>query len=224
MTRLFNSSARAVCLVATTLLAACVNGGDTTAVSSGPFYTITTSVSDSVKFPVGSVVSVRSTITHDAAAVLAAPVGWTVKEGGGSVNVASATTDTLGHATVLWTLGDTAGINTLIIATTDRADTLSVITTIGDPAYVVAVGLDSSLTAVGGSTTLQARVTDKLGNNVPNVPISWTTLRGTLSAAVVPSDSKGISAVTFSATAPGNYFVTAELAGRATHIFHVLVQ
>ncbi len=196
----------------------------TTEASNGPFYSVSASIADSTKFPAGSTVLVRASVTHQSAAVFAAAVGWAVTAGGGTVSAATTSTDTLGQSSVVWTLGDNAGVNTLIIGTTDGADTVSVIGEVGDPSYVQAVGLDSTLTAVGASATLQARVTDATGNNVPGVPISWTTIRGTLSAAVVPSDANGISTVTFSATAPGNYFITAELAGRASHIFHVLVQ
>lgn len=196
----------------------------TTAVSNGPFYSISTSVADNATFPAGSVIAVRATITHDAAVVLAAPVGWTVKEGGGSVSLATSTTDTLGQTSILWTLADSAGVNTLIIATTDRADTLSVVGTVGDPSYVNAVGADSTSTAAGAAATLQARVTDRTGNNVPGTAIEWTATGGTLSASTATSDASGISQVSFSAPAPGSYFVTATLPGRATHIFQIVVQ
>jgi hypothetical protein len=220
--RLF-SKARVIALAACALVAACMNDGPTE-LPSGPFYTITTSVANSTEFPVGSVVPVRASITHDSVVVFSAPVGFTVKDGGGTVSLASTTTDTLGHASVLWTLGDTAGVNTLIIATTDRADTVSVIAVLGEPAYVLAVGRDSTTAGVGVPVTLQVRVTDRTGNNVPQTPINWTATGGTLSAASAPTDPNGISQVTFSASAPGDYFVTAELPGKATHIYQVVVQ
>jgi hypothetical protein len=210
-------------LAATALSAACM-GTDATAVSNGPFYALSVSVPDSTRFPAGTAVSVRTTVTHDDAPVLAAPIGWTVKEGGGSVNLAAAVTDTLGQATILWTLGDTAGINTLIIATADRADTLSVIAVIGDPAYVLAVGNDSKSAAVGENVVLQARVTDKAGNNVPGATIGWSTSNASLSAPSGATDANGIAQVTFNASTPGTYFVTATLANRATHIFQIVVQ
>lgn len=222
LTKLFGR-ARVTFLAGAAFLTACMNTG-TTEVSDGPFYTIAVSVADSAKFEAGSVIVVRATLTHEAATVFAAPVGWTVTEGGGTASAVSSATDSLGQASILWKLGSTAGRNTLIVATTDRADTLSVIGVIGDPSYVLPVGADSTTAATGAVVTLQARVTDGIGNNVPAAVVNWTATGGTLSAGSAASDANGVSQVTFSAATPGDYFVTATLPGRASHIYQIVVQ
>jgi hypothetical protein len=207
-----------------TFIAACVNGS-TTEVPKGPFYTITLSVADSTSFPAGSAISVRATITHEAAAVNAVPVGWGVKKGDSTTVVKTTVTDTLGQTTFVWTLADTAGVNTLFIGTAnDRADTLIVIGAVGKPAAILPVGLDSIKVAVRSPVTLQVRVTDRPGNNVVGTAVNWSTTGGTLSASTVPTATGGISQVTFSAATAGNYFVTAELPNQGTHTYQIVVQ
>jgi hypothetical protein len=203
-------------------LAACVNGTATEA-TTGPFYSIALSVADSTSFPAGSIVSVRATVTHQAAAVAAAAVGWAVKTGDTTAKVKTTTTDTLGQTSFLWVLADTAGLNTLVVASGDRADTLHIIGAVGKPVYILAVGADSVTGSVGVTVTLQARVTDGVGNNVVGTAVNWTTTGGPSQPATIPTGAGGISQIGYSYPTAGTYFVTAELPGQGTHIFTIVV-
>lgn len=209
-------------LAAATAAAGCVNG--TSEPTTGLFYTIKSSIADSTQFPAGSIVVVRATVTHDGTPLLAAPVGWGVKGGGGIVHPLTSLTDSLGVTSVQWVLGDTAGVNTLIMVSGDASDTLTVLGVVGTPINIVAVGFDSTTAAVGAPVTVQARVTDRVGNNAANATVNWTTSGGSISASTVPTTSDGISQVTFTAATPGSYFVTAELPGQATHTYQIVVQ
>jgi hypothetical protein len=196
----------------------------TTEVSSGPFYTITASVADSTKIAAGSIVVVRATVKHETTAVANAAVGWLVKAGGGKVNVTTTATDTLGQTSVQWLLSDSTGINTLIMGSGDAADTISVIAVVGTPVYLLAVGIDSVNTTVGTTVTLQARVTDRVGNNVVGTAVNWVTTGGAVTPATIPTVTGGISQVGYSYPTAGTYFVTATLPGQATHTYTIVVR
>ena len=222
LTTLFRRG-RLLVLAAAAIVTACVNG-TTTEATTGPFFTIDLSVADSTSFAAGSIISVRATVTHEAAPVSAAAVGWAVKTGDTTAKVKTTATDTLGQTSFLWVLADTAGVNTLIVGTGDRTDTLHVIGIVGPPAYLLAVGVDSIATTVGATTTLKARVTDRVGNNVVGAVVKWTTTGGPTGPATIPTDAGGISQIGYSYPVAGTYFVTAELPGQATHTYQIVVR
>lgn len=202
---------------------ACVDS-TATGVSTGPFYKIVPTIADSTAYPAGSIIVVRAAISHQGASVGGAVVAWTVLAGGGVVSAASSPADTLGTASVTWVLGDTIGINSLVIATADGADTLYVRAVVGAPSSLVTTVIDSVGMASGGTVTLQAKVTDRVGNVVPAATVKWTASGGSVSASSVATDASGLAAVTFSATSPGLYSVVAELPGLATHTYQILVR
>jgi hypothetical protein len=67
----------------------------------------------------------------------------------------------------------------------------------------------SSVPSSGGSTTLSALVADQSGNPLSGVPVSFTTTAGTLSAAVVNTDSTGIAKTTLTTNVQANVTATA---------------
>jgi hypothetical protein len=222
LTQLVGRRASFVLLAGAALfLAACTV--NTTEASDGPFYSIATSIADSAKYPAGTVLGVKVTVTHDTLGIFAATVGYSVSAGGGRVSAATTTTDSLGTTTVSWLLSDTVGVNSLVIASGDRIDTLSVIGVVGPPASLLAQGSDSVTTAASSPVTLQARVSDRVGNPVVATPVNWTTTGGTISGSAVVTDTTGVSQVTFTAATSGTYFVTAALPGQATHMYQILV-
>jgi adhesin/invasin len=214
---------RAALLMAIAMATACMST-DTTSISDGAFFAISSVMADSSSYPAGTVLIVRAKVTHAGAAVDSANVGWAVAAGGGVVSAATTFSDTSGVAMVAWTLGAVPGANTLVMGIGDAVDTLHVEAVVGEPSYVVAQGADSFTIAAGASATLQAELTDRAGNPVPSVSVSWSASGGALSAAATTTGSNGVASVAFEAGAPGTYLITADLPGVASHTYQVVVQ
>lgn len=127
-------------------------------------------------------------------------VAWSSTTAGGSLSPASGPTSADGIASTAWTLGTTSGAQT-------ASATLAGAT--GSPVTftaTAAAGAAASLSKLSGdnqsgqiSTQLaapvQAKVSDPFGNGVQGVSVAWAATGGTVSAATVPSDAAGASAV-----------------------------
>lgn len=216
-----------VAFIATAGLASCL-GGSSNEVSAptttGPYSAVSTELKDSTSAPAASIILVKAHVTHDGAAVPAAPVKFTVATGHGLLSVDSTSTDTLGVATVLWTLGDTASeVNTLSIVSGDGADSLHVVAVVGSPSYLIPITATTNDVPSGTPLALQIRVTDRPGNPVPGATVFWTTSGGTLGAPSSVTDATGIARATFTSTQAGTFTVSAVLPETATREFQVTV-
>jgi hypothetical protein len=134
-------------------------------------------------------------------AVANVEVVFAVASGGGSVNGATATTDTDGRAAVQsWTLGTTAGGNTLsataagltpvIFAATGTADAPVTMTAVAGEDQVAIGG-----TGVAGAPAVELR--DQHGNPVPGVTVNWvvTAGGGGVTGAAATTNSQGVATV-----------------------------
>ncbi|MBX9584661.1 MAG: FG-GAP-like repeat-containing protein [Gemmataceae bacterium] len=104
----------------------------------------------------------------------------------------------------------------LLITWTDNVGVVFDIAPAGTPAYLTVTGgsAQRAVAATAFAVPLQVRVTDRFGNPVPGVLVSFTAPaagpRAALSAAAVVTDANGVASVTaFAGTDAGSYTVLA---------------
>jgi hypothetical protein len=130
-------------------------------------------------------------------------VDWTVT-GGGSVSLASTTTDANGQASVTRTLGNAAGTQTAVATATGLAGSPVTFT------HTATAGTATGVTKVSGdgqsgspSTQLAlpvvVQVLDGAGNPIPNRPLTWTIGEGggSVPSANTTTDAQGNASTTW---------------------------
>ena len=128
------------------------------------------------------------------------PVSWAALDGG-SVTHSAARTDTLGEARARWTLGSTTGTQRMRVQIGSGRSvppfTLHAQATAGVPVAAAIVAGDAQKATVNAllRKPIVLRVTDKLGNPVPNTRVSLATETGVLADSVVTTDSTGTVAI-----------------------------
>lgn len=203
MQMLSSRSAAALILTATVVIAGCGGGGDggtppsTTAIAKTPANS-GDAQSATVGLPLANPIQV--VVTEGGSPSAGTTITWSTAAGG-SLIPASGPTGADGIASAEWTLGTASGAQT-------AGATLAGAT--GSPVTftaTAAAGAAASLSKLSGdnqsgeiSTQLgapvQAKVSDQFGNGVQGVSVAWAATGGTVSAATVPSDAAGASAVT----------------------------
>jgi len=210
------------CLAA--LTSGCVSGSTDTASVPIRLYAITSSVPQASTYPAGSIMSVPVNVTYNGVAFPKGSVRWVVLSGKGLLSDTISTTDTLGASHILWTLGTSPGDNALSIAIGDAVDTLHVTAVVGTASYLDRVGNQVDTVATSLPLVLQVVVRDRSGNPVAGSTTNWSASGGQITATAGTSDATGLSTATFSATAPGNYNIVADLPGEASMFFQVTVR
>lgn len=133
------------------------------------------------------------------------PVTWAVTAGGGSLGVASGSSDEDGIMANAWTLGANAGANT-VTATVVGAGTITATfsaTAVADlvPASIqIATGNNQSAAVnTALANPLVARVRNALNQDLQNVTVTWTVTAGggTLGAATSTTDAQGLASNTY---------------------------
>jgi plastocyanin len=164
----------------------------------------------------------RVVVTEDGAASSGRTVTWSSTVAGASLNPASAVTDASGIASSAWTLGNTSGSQSAqatLSGATGSPVTFTATAAAGAAASLSKLSGDNQSAQIGAQlgAPVQAKVSDPLGNGVQGASVAWAATGGTVSAATVPSDAAGTSAVnvTMGSTA-GPVIITAtagDLAG-----------
>jgi len=129
--------------------------------------------------------------------VSGALVNFRLKEGDGALEPASALSDADGRARTSWTLGELPGRQSLI-ATVQSLDSTLIVTAEADPLaantrMLAVVEHPSGRAALPLSDPVQLRVTDSSGRVLPDVPVSWHALDGTVEPLAPRTDSAGIA-------------------------------
>jgi hypothetical protein len=113
----------------------------------------------------------------------------------GRVEPSEASTDINGRVTATFIAGGSNGTATISAlsggATTGADGALKIFVGTAAVANVSVGASPNPVPALGGSTTVTARVLDINGNPLAATPVSFTTTAGTLSAGVVPTDGNG---------------------------------
>jgi hypothetical protein len=124
-------------------------------------------------------------------------VTFRVVDGQGSVEPATVVTDADGRARANWTLGADPGRQTLF-ASVENVDSALAIEAEADPVAentrVIALG--DHLSGPAGdllADTVAVRVTDSTGRVLPDVPVRWVAVDGSVVASAARTDSVGIA-------------------------------
>ena len=131
-------------------------------------------------------------------------VSFTVTEGGGAVDPASALTDSTGLATATWRLGPVAGTNTLKVSYGESSVTLRASSAESRGVTIVRVsgGSNPSPAAAGCalSEPLVVRVTDGAGRVVAGASVGFEVRAGggTVTPTVATTDANGLARATWS--------------------------
>jgi plastocyanin len=163
--------------------------------------------------------ALRVVVTEDGAPLSGATVAWATTAAGGSVDPASAATGADGVANTTWTLGTVSGAQTATATLSGASGspvTFAATATAAAATTIAEAGGNSQTGEIGTQlgTPVQAKVSDQFGNGVEGVVVAWEASGGTVSAASVPTDAAGISAVnvTLGSTA-GPVTITATVDG-----------
>jgi hypothetical protein len=129
--------------------------------------------------------------------VSGALVTFRVAEGDGAAEPASALSDADGRARTSWTLGGLPG-SQLLIAMVQHLDSTLGVTAEADPVpantrTVAVIEHPSGAAALPLADPVQLRVTDSIGRVLPDVPVSWNALDGTVEPLAPRTDSAGIA-------------------------------
>jgi hypothetical protein len=129
--------------------------------------------------------------------VTGALVTFRLADGDGAVDPASALTDADGRARTSWTLGPLPGSQSLI-ATAPHLDSTLVVAAEADPVAAntrtaAIVDHPSGVAGLPLADAVRLRVTDSSGRVLPDVPVSWHALDGTVEAGAARTDSAGIA-------------------------------
>ena len=124
-------------------------------------------------------------------------VTFRLAQGDGVLEPASALSDADGRARTSWTLGGLPGSQSLI-ATVQHLDSTIVVTAEADPLpantrAAAVVEHPSGAAALTLADPVQLRITDTSGRVLPDVPVSWHALDGTVEPLAPRTDSAGIA-------------------------------
>ncbi len=159
------------------------------------------------------------------APISGAIVTWSVVNGSGSLGAATSTTDATGTTNMLWTLDTIARVDSLTATIQSGAKvTISATGTAGGATRMSKQSGDAQMvTSDSTSAPMVIKVTDRYGNAVQGVAVTWvSTGGGVLSASATVTDASGMSQVTLTLGAtPGPYTVTATAGLTATATFNL---
>jgi adhesin/invasin len=172
---------------------------------------------------VGTSMPAQVRVTLNGTPVVGAVVTWTPATRSGTVSPTASATDSAGYAVATWIVGDSVGTQTLTASITGASANLVVDASAGPATTLTKVTTDSSSVVAGSSLLLTVRTTDKYGNTVSGVPVSWTSSNGDLSLTSTTTGATGQAEVAFTTpAAPGLSTVTASVAGFGTATFKVV--
>lgn len=221
------TSWRGTALVLLAGIAAACDGGGT---GSRPPATVTATTPTTMTATVATAVATAPTVRvqdERGRGVRNVPVTFTVTGGGGSVGLASATTDAEGVASAgSWMLGTAAGVNTLMATVAALPPVQFTATgTAGAPAVLIKAAGDNQQARAGSPVPVAPSVivTDATGNLVPGVVVTFVAASGggSVTGASVTTGADGRATVgswTLGTVGPNTLTATAGSAGSTTFI------
>lgn len=216
----------ALLLVAISAVAACGGGGGG-GNGNNPVVTIAkaTSSGDAQTDTIGAPLAapLRVLVQEDGAPKAGATVTWSVLTGGGQLSSTTSQTGADGIATINWMLGTTAGAQTARAALSGATGSpvgFTATATPGLPAQLAKQAGDNQTTVLSSNfgTPLSVKVSDRAGNGVPGVTVTWTVTGGpgTIGTPTTVTDAQGLASVTLASTgSAGGVTVSAAAAGVA---------
>ena len=153
---------------------------------------------------------VASIVNVDGSPLPNVPVRWSVWSGGGSVETVVATTDANGQASTVYRSPAIVGSATVTASSAGQARQFTVIIVADTIGSLFAYGGNGAAALVGVPLTLTARATDRFGNPMSGVGVTWSTSSGQLQATSSTTDSTGLATnVITVGPNPGSVTITA---------------
>src|SRR5262245_43715711 len=138
----------------------------------------------------------------------------------GIMDPAEVQTDVNGRATTQFKAGTSSGIATITASSGGSAvaATNTVKIAVGSAAVsaVIASASPALVSARGGNSTISAKVTDAGGNALADIPVTFTTDQGALSASVSNTNSSGIATSVLTTNRTAKVTVSAGVATTTT--------
>lgn len=178
--------------------------------------------------PVGTAVAkpVQVHVMDNTGAVISGSVvTWTPNSHSGKTASTTSMTDATGTATATWTLDTLVRTDSMIASISSGATAAITATGMAGAATSAAKfsGDAQSVASGSASAPLIVKVTDRYGNGVAGIHVTWiVTGGGTLSAGSTTTDASGLSQVTLTlGTTPGPYTIQATAAALTAVSFHL---
>ena len=193
-------------LLALNVLAIACGGGDSTQPPPGGVLAVSKPAAGSGDAQTGTVGQplaspIQVLVTEDGSAAAGVTVTWSaVPSTAGTMTPPSGPTNADGLASSTWLLGTVSGAHSARATVTGASGspvTFSA-TAAPDVARTLSRGDGDGQSGVINTqlaAPVQAEVTDQFGNGVPGVAVGWAATGATVSAATVPTNATGISAV-----------------------------
>jgi hypothetical protein len=144
-------------------------------------------------------------------------VSWSTSNGGGSLDFPATSTDANGETSVNWTLGGGVGVDSLHATLAHGATIVTTATGTVGPFATLAIAGGNAQTIPAGTTSqpLAVTATDRFGNVVANVTVTWLNVgAGTLNVTTSKTGADGVARATLT-TDPiaASYSVQAQAPG-----------
>ena len=119
------------------------------------------------------------------------PVRWSVTAGGGSLENFVGNTDANGRASTIYRSPALVGTATVTASAGQEGRPFTVLIVADTLGSLFAYGGNGAAALVGVSLTLTARATDRFGNPISGVDVTWSSSSGQLQAPSSTTDSTG---------------------------------
>jgi len=138
-----------------------------------------------------SVPLVAAITNNDGSPLPNVQVRWRVSSGGGSLETIVDTTDANGQVSTVYRSPALVGTATVTAAAGQGAREFTMLIVADTTGTLVAYGGNGAAALVGVPLTLTARATDRFGNPMSGVDVTWATSSGQLQATSSTTDSTG---------------------------------
>jgi hypothetical protein len=153
---------------------------------------------------------VASIVNTDGSPLPNVPVRWSVTNGGGSLETVAGTTDANGQASTVYRSPALVGSATVSVSAAQQGRQFTVLIIADTTGSLIAYGGGGAAALVGIPLTLTARATDRFGNPMSGVDVTWSTSSGQLQLTSSTTDSTGKAAnVITVGPDPGSVSITA---------------
>jgi adhesin/invasin len=138
-----------------------------------------------------SIPLVAAIVNSDGSPLPNVTVRWSVTTGGGSLETVVDTTDVNGQSSTIYRSPALVGTATVTASAGSEGRPFTVLIVADTTGSLFAYGGDGAAALVGVPLTLTARATDRFGNPISGVAVTWSSSSGQLQAASSTTDSTG---------------------------------
>jgi len=138
-----------------------------------------------------SIPLVAAIVNSDGSPLPNVTVRWSVTTGGGSLETVVDTTDVNGQSSTIFRSPALVGTATVTASAGQEGHPFTVLIVADTTGSLFAFGGDGAAALVGVPLTLTARATDRFGNPMSGVDVTWSSSSGQLQATSGTTDSTG---------------------------------